>query len=74
MMVVNWAYYSQASWLWFKLLAVLALVIYHYQCGRYVAAVQEDADDHSHVYFRVYNEIPVLFLVVIVLLAVLKPF
>ena len=74
MMLSNWAYYAKANWLWAKLVAVLALVIYHYQCGRYVAALQNKTDQHTHVYFRVYNEVPVIFLVIIVLLAVLKPF
>jgi putative membrane protein len=70
----NLDYYLQAKWLWLKLLAVLCLVIYHYYCGRLVRALEHDSDHHSHVYFRVFNEVPVIFLVVIVVLAVLKPF
>jgi len=71
---LNLDYYLQAAWLWLKLLAVLCLVIYHYYCGRLVRALAEDTDRHGHVYFRVFNEIPVIFLVVIVVLAVLRPF
>jgi putative membrane protein len=74
LMLSNWDYYSGAGWLWAKLLAVLLLVIYHYQCGRYVKAALHNQDDHSHIYFRIYNEVPVLILVIVVLLAVLKPF
>ena len=74
MMVGNWAYYLSAAWLWGKLVAVAALVIYHIVCGRIVAAVERGDDHHSHVYFRVFNEVPVLFLVIIVFLVVLKPF
>ena len=62
------------SVLWVKLLAVFCLVIYHVYCGRLVKAIEADTDRHSHVYFRVFNEVPVLFLFLIVILAVLKPF
>ena len=71
---LNLNYYLSAGWLWVKLLAVLCLVIYHYYCGRLVKAIEADEDRHSHVYFRVFNEVPVLFLFLIVILAVLKPF
>jgi putative membrane protein len=70
----NAGYYLQASWLWIKLLAVLCLVIYHYYCGRLVGALESDTDSHSHVWFRFFNEVPVIFLVLIVILAILKPF
>jgi putative membrane protein len=67
-------YYLAAPWLWLKLALVAALVAYHAYCGRLVRALANDKDDHTHVYFRVFNEVPVIFLVFIVLLAVLKPF
>jgi putative membrane protein len=68
------AYYLQAGWLWLKLGGVAFLVVYHVQCGRYVSAINRDADSHSHVFYRFFNEVPVLFLFAIVFLAVLKPF
>ena len=43
-------------------------------CGRLVRALETDDDEHSHVYFRLFNEIPVILLVIIVILAILKPF
>ncbi len=69
----NPAYYLAAKWLWLKLLAVAGLAIYHAICGRYVAAVRADSNRHSSLYFRWFNEIPVLFLLVIVVLTVVKP-
>ena len=39
-----------------------------------VRAINDNTDQHSHVYFRFFNEVPVLFLFGIVILAVLKPF
>ena len=74
MMAQNPDYYLQATWLWLKLAGVAFLVVYHFQCGRYVTAINADADHHSHVFYRFFNEVPVLFLFAIVLLAVLKPF
>ena len=67
-------YYLNATWMQLKLIGVAALIIYHLQCGRYVKAINDDSDSHSHVFFRFFNEIPVIFLFAIVILAVLKPF
>ena len=74
MMAMNPDYYLHARWLWLKLAGVLFLVVYHFQCGRYVKAICSDSDRHGHVFYRFFNEVPVLFLFAIVLLAVLKPF
>ena len=67
-------YYLNATWLWLKLAGVAFLIVYHFQCGRYVKAINEDSDSHSHVFYRFFNEVPVLFLFAIVFLVVLKPF
>ena len=74
MMATAPGYYLQAGWLWAKLACMLALVLYHFQCGRYVNALLDHTDQHSHTYFRFFNEVPVLFLFAMVILAVLKPF
>ena len=66
--------YLQAHWLWWKLAAVLLLSAYHFYCGRLVQALRRDSDTHSAFYFRVFNEMPIALLALIVLLAVLKPF
>ena len=71
---VNMDYYLSATWLWLKLAGVAFLIVYHFQCGRYVKAINADQDDHSHVFYRFFNEVPVLFLFAIVFLVVLKPF
>ncbi len=73
MLATNIDYYLSAPWLWIKLVMVAILVAYHVQCGRYVRAINEDNDHHSHVYYRFFNEVPVIFLFAIILLAVLKP-
>lgn len=73
MMAHNPDYYLAARWLWLKLAGVACLLAYHLQCGRYVRAINTDTDRHGHVYFRFFNEVPVVFLFAIVILAVLKP-
>ncbi len=73
MMARNPDYYLHAAWLWLKLVDVAFLIVYHFQCGRYVKAINADANRHGHVFYRFFNEVPVIFLFAIVLLAVLKP-
>jgi putative membrane protein len=49
-------------------------VFYHLACGKWLLDFARDRNRHSHVFYRWVNEIPVLFLFAIVLLATLKPF
>ncbi len=60
-------------WLMYKLLLVLILVIYHLWCWHYLASFKNDRNVRSHVYFRLFNELPVVLLIAIVALVVLKP-
>jgi putative membrane protein len=69
-----WMLYSASGWLHLKLGLLGLLVVYHLFCGKWLQDFKHDRNRHSHVYFRWINEIPVLFLVAIVLLAVIKPF
>lgn len=69
-----WDMYSGSGWLHAKLTLLVLLVIYHLFCGVWLAAFKHDRNRHSHVYYRWMNEVPVLFLVGIVVLAVVKPF
>jgi protoporphyrinogen IX oxidase len=69
-----WVLYSSAVWLWLKLALLSMLVIYHLICGKYVSDFKFNQNRHGHVFYRWFNEVPVLFLFAIVFLAVLKPF
>ena len=69
-----WSLYGSAGWLHAKLLLLLIMVVYHGLCGKWMIDFKHDRNTHSHVYFRWMNEVPVLFLVGIVILAVVKPF
>ena len=62
------------GWMNAKLLVVVALVAYHVACGKILAAFQRNSSPRSHVWFRWFNEIPVLLLLASVILVVVKPF
>jgi protoporphyrinogen IX oxidase len=70
----NWDYYWQASWFLIKLVLVLLLVAYHLLCGYYTRQLQQDSNAHGHVFYRWFNEMPVLVLFAVVILVVVKPF
>jgi putative membrane protein len=65
---------SAGGWLHAKLVLVAALIAYHLWCGRLLAAFREDRNRHTHLWYRWFNEAPVLALVLIVILVVVKPF
>jgi putative membrane protein len=69
----GWEVYKQAWWLHAKLALVVLLIGYHLYCGKLLADFARDRNRHSHVYYRWFNEVPVVFLVAIVILAVVKP-
>lgn len=65
--------YAGTSWLLLKLILVAVLVVYHIFCGYLLREFKHDRNLRSHVWYRWFNEIPVLLLIGIILLAVLKP-
>jgi putative membrane protein len=70
-----WLHYGiTGGWLFAKLALVAGLAAYHLWCGVLLAAFREDRNTHSHVWYRWYNEVPVAFLIGIVVLVVVKPF
>ncbi|MBP9219252.1 MAG: CopD family protein [Sterolibacterium sp.] len=62
------------GWLHAKTTLVLLLVGYHLYCGRLLRAFASGNNVRSHVWFRFFNELPVLVLLAVILLVVLKPF
>ena len=69
-----WAAYRHMGWLHLKLVLVAGLVAYHFYCGKIVRDFAADRCHRSHVWFRWFNELPVLVLFSAVILAVVKPF
>lgn len=68
------AYNFSGGWLHAKTFLVTLLVVYHVHCGMTLKAFRLGRNTRSHVWFRFYNEMPVLVLFAVVFLAVLKPF
>ncbi len=69
-----WAAYGSMGWLHIKLLLIVLLVAYHLWCGRLLLDFKHDRNRYSHAWYRWFNEVPVVLLITIVLLASLKPF
>ena len=61
------------TWMQLKLLCVAVLIIYHIVCGKYLNDFKHDKNTHSHVWYRWFNELPVLLLIAIILLVELQP-
>ncbi len=61
------------GWFQVKLVFLAALVIYHWRCWRWIASLASTSEIQGTKGLRWFNEIPVVFLLAIVLLAVLKP-
>lgn len=66
--------YLHTAWMGLKLALVGLLVFYHVWCGVILKTFREDRNTRSHVWYRWFNEAPVLALVAIVVLVVVKPF
>jgi putative membrane protein len=66
-------YHGMSFWLQMKILLVFFLVLYHLWCGALLQQFKVDANTHGHVWYRIFNEVPVIFLVLIIYLVVYKP-
>ncbi|MDP3608929.1 MAG: CopD family protein [Methylophilus sp.] len=70
-----WLVYGiTGGWLHAKLVLVIGLIIYHAYCGKLMRDFKSGNNKRSHIWFRWFNEIPVLALFAIVILVVVKPF
>lgn len=64
----------QGGWMHAKLGLVACLVMYHVYCGQLYQAFAARKNTRSHVWYRYFNEVPVVILVAVVILVVAKPF
>lgn len=67
-------YGFSGGWLHAKLTLVIVLLAYHVYCGKLLRDFRDDRNQRSHVFYRWFNEFPVLILVAVVILVVVKPF
>jgi putative membrane protein len=77
--LVLWLYYGFGrgagnGWLHAKLFFVIVTLGYHHACSVMLKKWLRGESQHSHIWFRWFNEIPVILLLIIVVLVVVKPF
>lgn len=68
-----WSYGFSGAWLTAKLVVVALTLAYHLYCGKLLLDFRHDRNRKSHVWFRWFNEVPVLLLAAAVVLVVVKP-
>ncbi len=66
-------YFLAQRWMQAKLGLVALLLVYHGMCRVYMGDLRDGGKERSHVFFRVFNELPVFLLAAIVILVVVKP-
>ena len=67
-------YGISGGWMHAKLVLVVLLIGYHHACGSLLKKFEQKRNTRSHVWFRWFNEVPVLVLFATLILVVLKPF
>jgi putative membrane protein len=65
---------QQSIWLYLKLVLVVLLIGYHHICKSLLKKFENGENTHSHIWYRWFNEIPVLGMIAVVILVVVKPF
>lgn len=63
-----------SGWMHGKLLVIALVVGYHHACSRLLRKFERGENRRTHVWYRWFNELPVLLLVCAVVLVVVKPF
>jgi putative membrane protein len=74
--LILWLYYGvgqQSLWMHVKLLIVLVLVGYHHLCKRLLKTFERGENVRSHVWYRWFNELPVIGMFAAVALVIIKP-
>jgi putative membrane protein len=73
--LILWLGYGVSGpWLYAKVGFVVGLIGYHLWCGRLLAAFRANRNRRTDVWYRWFNEVPTVLLIVIVVLVVVKPF
>lgn len=77
--LVLWLYYGIGrgpgnGWMHAKLALVILVIGYHHACGSMLKKFENGRNKRSHVWYRWFNEVPVLLLFAIIVLVIVKPF
>jgi putative membrane protein len=75
-LVLLWQQYGMKmpAWMHAKLTFVALALGYHHACGSILKKFENGVNKRSHVWFRWFNEVPVVLLLAVVVLVVVKPF
>ncbi len=60
-------------WMQIKIIAVVILTYYHFTLGKYLNDFAADNNQKTSKFFRIYNEIPTLILIVVIFVVIFKP-
>jgi putative membrane protein len=60
-------------WMQIKIIAVVILTYYHFTLGKYLNDFATDSNQKTSKFFRIYNEIPTLILIVVIFVVIFKP-
>ena len=60
-------------WMQVKVIAVVILTYYHFSLGKYLRDFSQDNNNKTSKFFRIYNEIPTIILIVVIFVVVFKP-
>ncbi|REG81284.1 protoporphyrinogen oxidase HemJ [Marinomonas pollencensis] len=74
LMTYSPSYYMSSAWFHAKITLVIILLGYHHACGRLLKKFAADKNTRGHVFYRWFNEFPVIILIAIVILVIVKPF
>lgn len=72
-----WLYYGigrESLWMHVKLSAVTAIVVYHFWCSRLLEKFKQQQNQKTHLWFRWFNEFPVIMMFLVIVMVVVKPF
>ena len=60
-------------WMQIKIIAVVILTYYHFTLGKFLSDFATESNKKSSKFFRVYNEIPTIILIVVIFVVIFKP-
>ncbi|GAA8838442.1 protoporphyrinogen oxidase HemJ [Helicobacter pylori] len=74
MLLIEPTLFKSGGWLHAKLVLVVLLLAYHFYCKKCMRELEKDPTRRNARFYRVFNEIPTILMILIVILVVVKPF
>ena len=74
MIFLNPDIFKSGGWIHIKLTAAILLIAYYIHLSIIRKRLEEDRCDKSGKFFRIYNEVPTVLMIIIVIMAVIRPF